>query len=50
MESGKSKKCPLYPLYNHECRKDGVRGADVILAKSNSYKATTDAVKGLRPE
>src|ERR671938_132485 len=29
--------------------KDG-EGADVILATSNSYKATADAIKGLRPD
>jgi alcohol dehydrogenase len=28
----------------------GVGGADVILATSNSYKATADAIKGLRPD
>src|SRR5919206_333559 len=29
--------------------KDG-EGADVILATSNSYKATADAIKGIRPD
>jgi alcohol dehydrogenase len=29
---------------------DGGGGADVILATSNSYKATADAIKGLRPD
>ena len=29
---------------------DGGAGADVILATSNSYKATADAIKGLRPD
>ena len=33
---------------SHEVEKAG--GADVILATSNSYKATTDCLKGLRPE
>jgi alcohol dehydrogenase len=28
----------------------GVGGADVILATSNSYKATSDSIKGLRPD
>ena len=28
----------------------GGGGADVILATSNSYKATADAIKGLRPD
>jgi alcohol dehydrogenase len=31
-------------------RPDGVGGADVILATSNSYKATADSIKGLRPD
>jgi alcohol dehydrogenase len=29
---------------------DGAGGADVILATSNSYKATADSIKGLRPD
>ena len=29
---------------------DGAVGADVILATSNSYKATADSIKGLRPD
>jgi alcohol dehydrogenase len=29
---------------------DQGRGADVILATSNSYKATSDSIKGLRPD
>jgi D-arabinose 1-dehydrogenase-like Zn-dependent alcohol dehydrogenase len=29
---------------------EGGGGADVILATSNSYKATADAVKGIRPD
>ena len=28
----------------------GGGGADVILATSNSYKATADSIKGLRPD
>ncbi len=28
----------------------GVGGADVILATSNSYKVTADAIKGIRPD
>ena len=28
----------------------GAGGADVILATSNSYKATADSIKGLRPD
>jgi D-arabinose 1-dehydrogenase-like Zn-dependent alcohol dehydrogenase len=28
----------------------GNSGADVILATSNSYKATADSIKGLRPD
>jgi alcohol dehydrogenase len=30
--------------------KDQGHGADVILATSNSHKATVDSVKGLRPD
>ena len=29
---------------------DKGRGADVILGTSNSYKATVDSIKGLRPD
>ena len=29
---------------------DGVGGADVILATSNSYKVTADAIRGIRPD
>jgi alcohol dehydrogenase len=33
-----------------EGQHDGAGGADVILATSNSYKATADSIKGLRPD
>ena len=33
-----------------ERQHDGAGGADVILATSNSYKATADSIKGLRPD
>jgi alcohol dehydrogenase len=33
-----------------ERQHDGAVGADVILATSNSYKATADSIKGLRPD
>jgi alcohol dehydrogenase len=34
----------------HDRADGGVGGADVILATSNSYKATSDSIKGLRPD
>jgi alcohol dehydrogenase len=34
----------------NEGQHDGAGGADVILATSNSYKATADSIKGLRPD
>jgi alcohol dehydrogenase len=34
----------------HDANSADGRGADVILATSNSYKATADAIKGLRPD
>jgi alcohol dehydrogenase len=34
----------------NEGQHDGAGGADLILATSNSYKATADSIKGLRPD
>ncbi len=36
--------------YSSSSGGNGGAGADVILATSNSYKATADAIKGLRPD
>ena len=38
-----------YSRWKRLIRSQG-RGADVILATSNSYKATVDSIKGLRPD
>src|ERR671919_2352135 len=35
---------------SNEGQHDGAGGADLILATSNSYKATADSIKGLRPD